>query len=296
MRRQGREVGSNRCMMFEARADEHAVPRPAAGLRRLDEHEHHPLVEVRREPSEHPLGEERRAPGLPDLLDRSAASCSQARLTVTFIHAKAGRTIRRFTAANRARQHRSNRRGEARRARAVRARRACVADAGAARVDRGISKLAPVRGAGRAQLAGIHRRLSALRHAYSRVSEAILSSGATVIVALLTLLLAQLGLYKSLGPSLAIGVAVMLLVGLTLVPALLSIVGRAAFWPFIPKYDPAMAGPSQEKIGLWGRLARMVANMADLSSEIVHGAAREEDPYHPTIPMHIPKWLISEEN
>ncbi|MBN9392929.1 MAG: MMPL family transporter [Chloroflexi bacterium] len=102
-------------------------------------------------------------------------------------------------------------------------------------------------------------RLSALRHAYSRVSEAILSSGATVIAALLTLLLAQLGLYKSLGPSLAIGVAVMLLVGLTLVPALLSIVGRAAFWPFIPKYDPALAGASQEKIGLWGRLARMVA-------------------------------------
>ncbi len=103
-------------------------------------------------------------------------------------------------------------------------------------------------------------RLAALRHAYSRVSEAILSSGATVIVALLTLLLAQLGLYKSLGPSLAVGVAVMLLVGLTLVPALLAIVGRAAFWPFIPKLETAAGtGGKPPKIGLWHRLAKMVA-------------------------------------
>lgn len=101
-------------------------------------------------------------------------------------------------------------------------------------------------------------RVAALRHAYSRVSEAILSSGATVIAALLTLLLAQLGLYKSLGPSLAIGVAVMLLVGLTLVPALLAIVGRAAFWPFIPKLETA-ASTSARKPGLWFRLAKIVA-------------------------------------
>ncbi len=107
----------------------------------------------------------------------------------------------------------------------------------------------------------LHRdsdRVAALRHAYSRVSEAILSSGATVIVALLTLLLAQLGLYKSLGPSLAVGVAVMLLVGLTLVPALLAIVGKAAFWPFIPKLenDP---NDRANRPGLWGKLAKMVA-------------------------------------
>lgn len=39
----------------------------------------------------------------------------------------------------------------------------------------------------------------------------------------------------------------------------------------------------------------MVANMADLSSELVHGAAREEDPYEPTVPVLLPEWLQSEE-
>lgn len=37
--------------------------------------------------------------------------------------------------------------------------------------------------------------------------------------------------------------------------------------------------------------AAMVANMADLSSELVHGAAREEDPYEPTIPVTLPFWI-----
>lgn len=40
--------------------------------------------------------------------------------------------------------------------------------------------------------------------------------------------------------------------------------------------------------------AAMVAHMADLSSEIVHGAVREEDPYTPTIPVSVPFWLQEE--
>jgi putative drug exporter of the RND superfamily len=82
----------------------------------------------------------------------------------------------------------------------------------------------------------------------TRVGEAITFSAATVIAALLTLLLASFGLYKGLGPSLGIGLAIMLLIGLTFLPALLSVLGRAAFWPVKTK-----AGTN--KIGLWGRLA-----------------------------------------
>lgn len=40
--------------------------------------------------------------------------------------------------------------------------------------------------------------------------------------------------------------------------------------------------------------AAMVANMADLSSELVQGTVREEDPYNPTIPLVIPQWLTTE--
>ena len=88
----------------------------------------------------------------------------------------------------------------------------------------------------------------AVAHAMARVGESITASAATVIVALLTLLLASFGIYHDLGIPLAIGIFVMLLAGLTLLPALLAILGRAVFWPFRPA-----TGTARE--GLWGRAA-----------------------------------------
>ena len=41
--------------------------------------------------------------------------------------------------------------------------------------------------------------------------------------------------------------------------------------------------------------AAMVAQMADLSSDIIHGAARETDEYEPTIPVAVPFWLAPED-
>jgi RND superfamily putative drug exporter len=67
--------------------------------------------------------------------------------------------------------------------------------------------------------------------ALTRVGESITFSAATVIAALLSLLFATFQIYSSLGVPLAIGIGVMLLAGLTLLPALLAIFGRAAFWP-----------------------------------------------------------------
>jgi RND superfamily putative drug exporter len=84
--------------------------------------------------------------------------------------------------------------------------------------------------------------------AISRVGESITFSAATVAAALLSLLLATFGLYKGLGPALAIGLAVMLLIALTFLPALLSILGRAVFWP-------SKTTKRDLRIGLWGRLA-----------------------------------------
>jgi len=40
--------------------------------------------------------------------------------------------------------------------------------------------------------------------------------------------------------------------------------------------------------------AEMVAQMADLSSELVHGAARQLDIYNPTHPVRMPAWLTQE--
>jgi RND superfamily putative drug exporter len=88
----------------------------------------------------------------------------------------------------------------------------------------------------------------AVVEAMARVGETISYSAATVIAALLCLGLASFGLYKGLGPALAIGLFIMLLIALTFLPALLSILGRAVFWP-------AKITKREVKFGLWGRLA-----------------------------------------
>ncbi len=88
----------------------------------------------------------------------------------------------------------------------------------------------------------------AVRRALVRVGESITGSAGTVMIALLTLLFATFGLYKDLGVPLASGVAVMLLVGLTLLPALLAILGRRAFWP-----SKVRRGDQRE--GIWGKVA-----------------------------------------
>lgn len=88
----------------------------------------------------------------------------------------------------------------------------------------------------------------AVKKAVSSVGETITFSAFTVIVALFTLAVAQFGSYQSLGPSLAIGIFLMLLAGLTLLPALLSIFGRAVFWPTSTR--PVAVQP----VGVWGRL------------------------------------------
>jgi RND superfamily putative drug exporter len=87
--------------------------------------------------------------------------------------------------------------------------------------------------------------------ALSRVGESITFSAATVMAALLSLLLASFGIYKGLGPALAIGLAIMLLIALTFLPALLAVLGRAVFWP-------SKTSKRELKIGLWGRLADSV--------------------------------------
>ncbi|MDP9399870.1 MAG: MMPL family transporter, partial [Actinomycetota bacterium] len=70
---------------------------------------------------------------------------------------------------------------------------------------------------------------------------AIFASGLTVCAALLSLSLAKVNGTAGLGPIGAMGIAVAMLVMLTLLPALLVIVGRRPFWPFIPRVGAAGA-------------------------------------------------------
>ncbi len=103
---------------------------------------------------------------------------------------------------------------------------------------------------------------TALVEAVTRVGESITFSAATVIAAVLTLLTASFPFYSDLGIPFAIAIAVTLLAGLTLLPALLSIrlsllaVKRTIFQRLFrrPKLLP-WSIQGQGGTGIWGRVA-----------------------------------------
>ena len=99
------------------------------------------------------------------------------------------------------------------------------------------------------------RRHPAMAEALRRAGPAIIASGATVIGALLMLTAAELNSTKSLGPVLAIGVAVGMFSMLTLLPALLVTFPRGVFWPYRPGYGSAE--PTYR--GMWARIGWRIA-------------------------------------
>jgi putative drug exporter of the RND superfamily len=78
-----------------------------------------------------------------------------------------------------------------------------------------------------------------------RVGETITFSAGILIAVLLSLATASFSLYSGLAAPLAIAIALMLAAGLTLLPALLAIVGPIAFWPSSVK-------PGTGRAGWWG--------------------------------------------
>ncbi|GAA1350813.1 MMPL family transporter [Falsarthrobacter nasiphocae] len=102
-------------------------------------------------------------------------------------------------------------------------------------------------------------RLQAVVTAWKRSAESIIASGVTVIAGLLCLLLADLGNISSLGPIGALGVAAAVVASLTLLPALLLLLGKAAFWPAIPK-----AGREMQHRG-WTKHAQRVTRRPRLT-------------------------------
>ena len=114
-------------------------------------------------------------------------------------------------------------------------------------------------------------RHAAMAVALRRAGPAVVASGGTVILSLLTLALAELNSTASLGPVLAIGVAVALLAMMTLLPTLLVITGRWVFWPVKPTYGSAE--PTTR--GFWARVGRGIAvrpRVVWISTVIVLGA------------------------
>ncbi|WP_309058544.1 MMPL family transporter [Streptomyces sp.] len=105
----------------------------------------------------------------------------------------------------------------------------------------------------REELAG-HDRFTAMRSALRRSWGAVVASAATVALGLLALLLSDLTNTRALGPVGAIGIACAVLSTLTFLPAVLALLGRAAYWPAKPR---ATADRSTGD-GVWQRVASLV--------------------------------------
>jgi putative drug exporter of the RND superfamily len=117
----------------------------------------------------------------------------------------------------------------------------------------------------REELHRIEDKHEAMARALRRAGPAVLASGCTVIAAMLVLLLADTGSTNALGPVSAIGVAAVLLAGLTLLPALLTAAGRRGFWPrkSAVAYQPDVDVMRRE--GLWRRFGDRVLQRPGLA-------------------------------
>ena len=98
-------------------------------------------------------------------------------------------------------------------------------------------------------------RYAAMRAAVRGAGPAILASGGTVTLALLTLTLADLGGNRTLGLVCATGIIIAMISALLVLPAALVVFGRGLFWPFVPKFG----GENKSLKGLWGKLGKAVS-------------------------------------
>ncbi len=101
-------------------------------------------------------------------------------------------------------------------------------------------------------------------HSLDRAGEAIASAGGAVIVAFLALILSSLSIFRAIGPALAIAVFVTRVAALTLVPALVSLFGKALFWP-------SKAWQKEPKHGTFVKLGKTVGDRPGLTALVSGG-------------------------
>jgi putative drug exporter of the RND superfamily len=98
-------------------------------------------------------------------------------------------------------------------------------------------------------------RHQAMAVALRRAGPAIIASGLTVVTGMLCLMAAESNDISGLGPVAAIGIGVGLIAMITLLPALLVVVGRWIFWPV----RPAFGSPEPTSRGLWARVGQAIS-------------------------------------
>ncbi len=92
--------------------------------------------------------------------------------------------------------------------------------------------------------------------ALRQAAPAIVASGGTVMLGLACLFAADLNSNRLLGPTGIAGILCALMLTLTLLPAILVIVGRGVFWPFVPKFG----SEQNENASIWARLGAWISH------------------------------------
>ena len=95
----------------------------------------------------------------------------------------------------------------------------------------------------------------AMAQALRGAGPAIIASGGTVVLSLLTLLFAQLTGNRALGLACAAGVVVAMLFALFVLPAALVLFGRGLFWPYVPRFG----SENKAHYGVWFKLGTAVS-------------------------------------
>lgn len=99
---------------------------------------------------------------------------------------------------------------------------------------------------------------AALQTAVRHAGPAIVASNATVVLALLTLLLSVTPTTRSLGVQAAAGLVVAAIFVVLVLPPLLALFGRNLFWPFVPR----VGADDVTTTGAWHRVADWVSGHA----------------------------------
>ncbi|WP_412547087.1 MMPL family transporter [Peribacillus simplex] len=100
----------------------------------------------------------------------------------------------------------------------------------------------------RSELRTHESKRDAMIAAFKDSSGAIAMSGLTIVISLLTLLVAKYGAYHRFAVPFSLSILIMMVAALTLVPALLSVFGRASFFPIVPR-TPEMEEARAKKKG-----------------------------------------------
>jgi len=114
----------------------------------------------------------------------------------------------------------------------------------------------------REQLRAGEARKIAAANAAAKVGPVVASAALAIVAAFATLGLARFGQFHVLGPAVAVAILVMLLAGVTLVPALLAAQGRVLFWPSRSWRRSHENGPAARLGRLVSRRPALVATVA----------------------------------